>query len=115
MANREWYCEHGMYIGHQWGPDYLCGYCEDGVTVAMLDAWDAEEAARVAALPKCEVVGCQKPLDNDVQRIFGGLDDAYRWAFSPDGTRVRYCVECFGNIHARRAARAAARSTVPAT
>lgn len=24
------YCKHGTYIGSWWGPDYLCGYCEDG-------------------------------------------------------------------------------------
>jgi hypothetical protein len=27
------YCIHGTWIGSWWGPDYLCGYCEMGVTV----------------------------------------------------------------------------------
>ena len=26
------YCRHGNYIGYPGGPDYLCGYCEAGVT-----------------------------------------------------------------------------------
>lgn len=26
------YCVHGTFIGSWWGPDYLCGYCEMGVT-----------------------------------------------------------------------------------
>lgn len=30
------YCEHGTWIGSWWGPDYLCGYCEEGVTMAEL-------------------------------------------------------------------------------
>lgn len=28
------YCIHGTFIGSWWGPDYLCGYCESGVTRA---------------------------------------------------------------------------------
>jgi hypothetical protein len=27
------YCKHGTFIGSWWGPDYLCGYCEMGVSV----------------------------------------------------------------------------------
>lgn len=27
------YCIHGTFIGSWWGPDYLCGYCEDGVSL----------------------------------------------------------------------------------
>jgi hypothetical protein len=26
------YCKHGSYVGYWDGPDYLCGYCEDGVS-----------------------------------------------------------------------------------
>lgn len=29
------YCQHGTFIGSWWGPDYLCGLCEDGVSVAQ--------------------------------------------------------------------------------
>jgi hypothetical protein len=28
----EQYCHHGTFIGSWWGPDVLCGFCEDGVT-----------------------------------------------------------------------------------
>lgn len=33
------YCIHGQYIGTPWGADYICGYCEDGVS--------AEEFAKI--------------------------------------------------------------------
>ena len=26
-------CMHGTFIGTPWGPDYICGPCEDGATV----------------------------------------------------------------------------------
>lgn len=26
-------CIHGTFIGSWWGPDYLCGYCEDGTSL----------------------------------------------------------------------------------
>lgn len=27
------FCEHGTFIGSFWGPDYLCHWCEAGVSV----------------------------------------------------------------------------------
>ena len=24
-------CKHGNYVGDQYGPDYICGQCEDGI------------------------------------------------------------------------------------
>ncbi len=33
------YCEHGTYVGSWWGPDYLCGGCEEGYTITNLDAY----------------------------------------------------------------------------
>jgi hypothetical protein len=27
------YCVHGTYVGDPYGPDYMCGACEDSVTV----------------------------------------------------------------------------------
>jgi hypothetical protein len=27
------YCVHGTYIGTPCGPDHMCGYCEDGLSV----------------------------------------------------------------------------------
>lgn len=26
-------CVHGTFIGSWWGPDYICGLCEEGLTV----------------------------------------------------------------------------------
>lgn len=37
-------CEHGTFIGSWWGPDYLCGYCEDGISVQEMYAIQAESA-----------------------------------------------------------------------
>lgn len=31
---RQW-CMHGTFIGSWWGPDYLCGLCEDGATLLV--------------------------------------------------------------------------------
>ena len=33
------YCEHGTYVGSWWGPDYLCGGCEEGYTITNQDAY----------------------------------------------------------------------------
>lgn len=30
------FCEHGNFIGSWWGPDYLCQWCEDGISVAEM-------------------------------------------------------------------------------
>jgi hypothetical protein len=32
MRADETHCEHGTYIGYPGGADYLCGWCEDGVS-----------------------------------------------------------------------------------
>lgn len=29
-ARRRQYCKHGTFIGDPYGPDYMCGKCEDG-------------------------------------------------------------------------------------
>ena len=29
--DRRQYCPHGNFIGSPWGPDLLCGACEDGL------------------------------------------------------------------------------------
>lgn len=31
------YCKHGANIGDPYGPDYLCGYCEDGTPDEVLE------------------------------------------------------------------------------
>jgi hypothetical protein len=30
------YCQHGTFIGSWWGPDYLCQWCEDGISAAEM-------------------------------------------------------------------------------
>lgn len=27
------FCIHGTFIGSWWGPDYMCGYCENGISL----------------------------------------------------------------------------------
>ncbi len=36
MRYDDTHCIHGCYIGYPGGPDYLCQYCEDGISVAEL-------------------------------------------------------------------------------
>lgn len=33
------YCAHGRYVGYGGGPDYLCGWCESGATVAEYNGY----------------------------------------------------------------------------
>ena len=47
MPERDGYCEHGVYVGGC-GIDWMCGYCESGVTVADLEERDAAMAAAKA-------------------------------------------------------------------
>lgn len=30
------FCEHGTFMGSWWGPDYMCGWCEDGASVEIM-------------------------------------------------------------------------------
>lgn len=39
------YCVHGTWIGSWWGPDYLCQWCEDGISVDEMHAIFARQAA----------------------------------------------------------------------
>lgn len=34
QSNDSQYCEHGTFIGSHWGPDLMCGWCEDGVSLS---------------------------------------------------------------------------------
>ena len=31
-ADDSQHCEHGTFVGSWWGPDILCGWCEDGIS-----------------------------------------------------------------------------------
>ena len=105
MANREGYCEHGVYVGGC-GIDWMCHYCESGVTAEELAARDAEEAARVASLPKCEK--CGDAIDQtDRERIAAWSRIAAPWALTADGD-PRWCLWDFpGTSPAARSAHTA--------
>lgn len=43
------YCRHGRYVGNPWGADYMCGYCESGISDEDYEAMvksDAEQRGR---------------------------------------------------------------------
>ena len=42
------HCEHGTFVGGWAGPDYMCGWCEDGVPYDEYRAIMDERAARRA-------------------------------------------------------------------
>ena len=44
-ANPDQYCKHGTFTGSWWGPDYLCGWCEDGVSLEDFQRYQREDAA----------------------------------------------------------------------
>lgn len=46
LNEESFYCEHGKYIGSPYGPDYLCQWCEDGVSAAEYAAIMRERAIR---------------------------------------------------------------------
>jgi hypothetical protein len=46
------YCEHGTFVGTAYGPDYLCHWCESGVSMAQLRA---EHRAAAAAGELCKL------------------------------------------------------------
>jgi hypothetical protein len=52
FATDEHYCIHGTYIGTWCGPDYICGWCEEGWTVAEMR--EAHEAARLREIDSIE-------------------------------------------------------------
>jgi hypothetical protein len=63
------YCAHGTWIGSWWGPDYLCQWCEDGISVEEMHRIQAHQAAaqrdaRARAFTEvCRVVGDVKPYN----------------------------------------------------
>jgi len=58
MSDQRQFCIHGTFIGSWWGPDYMCGYCEDGISVAeMLQGQAAQRVRRAKAnMDECEMV-----------------------------------------------------------
>lgn len=45
------YCKHGTFIGSDWGPEYLCGRCEDGVGVCADCGIDLLPPSMCGAIP----------------------------------------------------------------
>lgn len=54
QSDESQYCEHGTFIGSWWGPDLLCGWCEDGTSREEYEAYlerQRLEQLRKMALP----------------------------------------------------------------
>lgn len=68
------YCPHGTYVGDAWGPDYLCGMCEEGyVPPVRVEGRDyvtcTEKVVRVTGTQEEPVevrMECGEVLDLDV-------------------------------------------------
>jgi hypothetical protein len=66
------YCEHGVYVGGS-GIDWMCGYCEDGITAAEVNrAVRAERLRKVRANARQAETLLAKLLVHGV----GGIDAA---------------------------------------
>jgi hypothetical protein len=48
-SDSDQFCDHGTFIGSWWGPDYLCGWCEDGVSPEDYQRAMAHRARRAAS------------------------------------------------------------------
>lgn len=64
-------CPHGTFIGSWWGPDYLCGYCEDGVTVKEYEAMRAWQSVYQlkAQLEKNTAILAQSLMRKSVEMV----------------------------------------------
>ena len=49
LENPDYRCRHGVFIGDPYGPDYMCHYCEMGITDEEYEAelaWENKMAKR---------------------------------------------------------------------
>lgn len=89
------HCRHGTFVGNWAGPDYMCGYCEMGVTdeeYAAGIAWNERRQRRKHALkPKLvEIINqvnaeARKPDRNEaeVMRLVKRLAKYINWNIEP--------------------------------
>lgn len=71
------HCEHGTFIGDPFGPDYLCGYCEDGISMEDFQAMKRREtSARLVEAARAsegvafrQVVDCMLPAMQYMPRV----------------------------------------------
>lgn len=61
------YCHHGTYVGDPYGGDYMCGRCEDGISVYD----EAVAEAHVIVQLRLTALACLFTLDN--LGVFGHL------------------------------------------
>lgn len=59
VNGRSNYCRHGRFVGDPYGPDYMCGLCEDGITVYD----EALAEARTAVQRRLAAIACVFKLD----------------------------------------------------
>ena len=66
-------CEHGKFIGSWWGPDILCGYCEDGISQKELMQGELKHTERELKNFGALVFGLT-PGGVSLDRTLGGID-----------------------------------------
>jgi hypothetical protein len=88
-------CKHGTFVGTAGGPDYMCGYCEMGVTD---EEWEEgrrraarRDARRLALRPKLDQLielvnaeAAKKPRDEDeLWRLINRMWKLAFWGVRP--------------------------------
>jgi hypothetical protein len=77
------YCQHGKFIGSWWGPDILCGWCEDGISVEEMRA------------------SLRAQRDRDVKQILG-LREIYQKMVPWSAQHLAWWMDMAGNEIERR-------------
>ena len=85
------HCEHGTFVGGWAGPDYMCHWCEQGITsqeLAEIRAEDARLAARYARVKAAQLAaidhyngeGAGTPTYDSIVRLTIWLCKRSHWA-----------------------------------
>jgi len=77
------YCRHGNFVGDPWGPDYMCGFCENGDDLSLYEIAldDAREHQR--RLTEHVVERAQKAVLEELVSIYKADANMAEW-IDPD-------------------------------
>jgi hypothetical protein len=67
------YCQHGTWIGSWWGPDYLCGACESGISAAAYQFSSIQRSIRRWE----DKLGWFARIADEQSRVLEGRDPTY--------------------------------------
>ncbi len=68
------YCEHGTYIGPPSGADFLCGWCESGISVKEMN--EILAAQRLAVIRR-QASNAERLINELLKMGYSGIDTAY--------------------------------------